>query len=108
MPTDEQSGDDVASAYDARAAEYIARLGSLEQMAAEDRALITRWRDATRGPMLDVGCGPGHWTALLAEGGREVLGVDVSAEMIAAARSQWEAPEFLQSDAAALPAATAR
>ncbi|GAB3183364.1 class I SAM-dependent methyltransferase [Nesterenkonia halophila] len=97
----------TSAAYDARAAEYIARLGALEQMAGEDRTLITRWRDAIRGPMLDVGCGPGHWTALLAEGGREVLGVDVSAEMIASARARWQVPEFRQADAEGLPVPTA-
>lgn len=112
MPTDDQCGDgafayDVASAYDARAAEYIARLGALEQMAAEDRALITDWRDATCGSTLDVGCGPGHLTALLAADGREVLGVDVSAEMISSARTRWQAPTFRRADAEALPVPTA-
>lgn len=97
----------TAAAYDARAAEYIAHLGSVEQMAAEDRALITRWRDATRGPMLDVGCGPGHWAALLAADGREVLGVDISAEMVAAARERWPVPEFRQAGAEDLPVPTA-
>lgn len=49
----------VAAAYDARAAEYIALIGSLDQMEGEDIALIGQWRDETPGELLDAGCGPG-------------------------------------------------
>lgn len=38
------------------------------------------------GPVLDVGCGPGHVTAYLAERGLDVSGVDLSARMIDHAR----------------------
>ena len=37
--------------------------------------------------ILDLGCGTGHLTAQIAEVGRRSLGVDRSAEMVAAARS---------------------
>lgn len=40
----------------------------------------------TRGPVLDVGCGPGTVTGYLAERGLEVSGVDLSPGMIAHAR----------------------
>jgi SAM-dependent methyltransferase len=66
----------IAAAYDARAAEYIAVVGSVEQMDAADRVLIADWRDATEGPLLDAGCGPGLWTDVLHDGGRDVMGVD--------------------------------
>jgi trans-aconitate methyltransferase len=36
--------------------------------------------------ILDLGCGTGHLTAQIAESGAEVMGVDRSAEMVAAAR----------------------
>ena len=78
----------IAAAYDARAAEYVAALGAVEQMDARDAAVIARWRDDTEGALLDAGCGPGHWTAFLAERGREVRGIDLSAEFIDRARQR--------------------
>ena len=39
------------------------------------------------GPVLDVGCGPGHWTALLHRLGVEVTGVDVVPEFLVHARA---------------------
>lgn len=78
----------IAAAYDARAAEYVAALGAIEQMDARDAAVIARWRDDTEGALLDAGCGPGHWTAFLAERGREVRGIDLSAEFIDRARQR--------------------
>lgn len=76
----------VAAAYDARAAEYVAIGGRVEQMDGRDRESISRWRDETHGLLLDAGCGPGHWTHHLAEGDRDVVGVDVSAEFLRFAR----------------------
>lgn len=76
----------IAAAYDARAEEYVALAGAVEQMDARDAAAIARWRDDTQGLLLDAGCGPGHWTGFLAEDGREVRGVDLSAEFIETAR----------------------
>lgn len=78
----------VAAAYDARAAEYVALAGTIDQMDARDAAVIETWRDGTRGTLLDAGCGPGHWTELLARGGRDAQGIDLSAEFIATARSR--------------------
>ncbi|MFJ4999513.1 class I SAM-dependent methyltransferase [Microbacterium sp. NPDC088619] len=78
----------IAAAYDARAAEYVELAGAIGQMDARDRASIAAWRDAAPGQLLDAGCGPGHWTEFLGRGGREVRGVDLSAEFIATARMQ--------------------
>ncbi|MFB7844869.1 methyltransferase domain-containing protein [Microbacterium sp. NPDC056052] len=102
--------DEVAAAYDARAAEYIALIGSLDQMEHADIALIERWRDETPGRLLDAGCGPGLWTALLGNpnpnqdpasapahhraAGREVVGADVSGAFLAAARARHPALRF--------------
>ena len=49
-----------------------------------DRGLL----DRCEGPTLDVGCGPGRLTAALAEAGRTVLGVDISAEAVRQARQR--------------------
>ncbi len=97
----------VAAAYDARAAEYIALLGDVRQMADADRELIARWRDQTTGSLLDAGCGPGHWADLLRGGRREVVGIDVSAEMIASARSRFPGARFERASLGALPFADA-
>ena len=50
----------VATAYDLRAGEYIEKLGSVEQMASQDRATIESWRSGIAGRVLDAGSGPGH------------------------------------------------
>jgi len=55
--------------------------------------------------VLDVGCGEGFGTVLLAEHARSVLGIDYSPAAIATARAAYRCPnlEFLQLDALALP-----
>ena len=78
----------IAAAYDARAAEYVDVAGDIAQMDAADRTLIARWRDATTGPLLDAGCGPGPWTSFLHDGHRDVVGVDISEQFIEAARER--------------------
>ncbi|MGH1565820.1 class I SAM-dependent methyltransferase [Mumia sp. DW29H23] len=98
---------DVGNAYDARAAEYIELLGSVEQMAEQDRATIGRWQAGIDGDILDAGCGPGHWTEVLSQGGaREVRGIDASAHFIASARRRFPHLDFARGDLAALPFAS--
>ena len=97
---------DVAAAYDTRADEYVERLGSVDQMAPQDRETIGSWRDRVTGRLLDAGCGPGHWSDLLGAGGREVIGVDGSAAFLASARQRFPHVPFAQGDLAALPLET--
>lgn len=75
--------DSIGSAYDVRAAEYVALLGDIAQTDARDRAHIAAWRDKTPGRLLDAGCGPGLWTRFLHDGDRDVLDIDLSEEFIA-------------------------
>ncbi|UJP10541.1 class I SAM-dependent methyltransferase [Microbacterium sp. KUDC0406] len=84
----------IAAAYDSRAAEYTALIGNLDQMEAPDIELIGCWRDATTGPLLDAGCGPGLWTAFLHDDGHDAQGIDLSAEFIEAARARHPGREF--------------
>ncbi|WP_407565796.1 class I SAM-dependent methyltransferase [Streptomyces sp. 184] len=52
-----------------------------------DGADVTVLRRCT-GPVLDIGCGPGRLVAALAALGRPALGIDVSSEAVAHARSR--------------------
>lgn len=86
------------------------------------RIAWTRARLAARGihppaPLLDVGCGAGLASEALAAAGHAVLGLDASAELIAAARAHAGArpnltyraltPEELAAEGATFPAITA-
>lgn len=53
--------------------------------------------------ILDLGCGTGHLTAQIAESGAQVIGVDHSAEMVAAARRAYPNLKFEIADARSLP-----
>lgn len=66
---------------------------------------LRRWVPAEPGAVLDVGCGTGSLSALLAAAGHRVTGVDLAAGMIERARAKFAAAglagTFLVSDAAA-------
>lgn len=51
--------------------------------------------------ILDLGCGTGHLTALIAQSGARVIGLDHSAQMLETARQQYPQLEFIQGDASA-------
>lgn len=54
-------------------------------------------------PVADVGCGPGHITAHLAERGLDIIGVDVSSALLAIASASYPDLRFEQGELAALP-----
>lgn len=95
---------EIGAAYDGRAAEYIDLFGTTDKLAERDHQTITTWRDATTGRLLDAGCGPGLWSQeLTTSGAREVVGLDASAEFVAAARARYPGVSFHRADLAALP-----
>lgn len=77
----------VSSRYSTRAAEYCEALGSIARMEPTDVALIESWGASVAGDVLDAGCGPGHWSRLLASSARTVTGVDLTPEFIEHART---------------------
>lgn len=60
----------------------------------DDTALVRQHLTGLAGPVLDLGCGPGHWTAYLHSLGAEVTGVDTVPEFIAYARATYTGPDF--------------
>lgn len=72
----------VRAAYDVVAAAYADQLG--EELARKpfDRWLLDRVASQARGPVADVGTGPGQVAAHLAAAGCEVTGIDLSPAMV--------------------------
>jgi SAM-dependent methyltransferase len=80
--------DRLRESYDRLAAEYTRHVA--DELAGKpfDRELLDRFAALTRGngPVLDLGCGPGHVAAYLHARGVAVTGIDLSGQMIAEAR----------------------
>lgn len=78
----------VQAGYATIAAAYASQLSGELAGKPLDRALLDVFAESTRGagPVLEVGCGPGHVGAYLRDRGVEIEGLDLSPEMIAEAR----------------------
>ena len=80
----------VRSSYDAVAAAYADQLADELPALLFERWLLDRVVDhAAGGPVVEAGCGPGHVTAYLAEGGADALGLDLSPGMVDEARRRF-------------------
>lgn len=84
----------MARAYGAMAVQYTQRLGSVEAMHGTDRLRIEQWARQVRGPIVDAGCGPGHWTSFLHGRGADIAGIDLVPEFIAGARGSFPGVAF--------------
>jgi ubiquinone/menaquinone biosynthesis C-methylase UbiE len=84
----------VRSAYSSLSQQYIDLVGGWNDH-DDDTALVRRHLAGLTGPVLDLGCGPGHWTAHLHALGVDVTGVDVVSEFVAHARTTHPGPTFL-------------
>ncbi|MGX1562979.1 class I SAM-dependent methyltransferase [Streptomyces sp. NPDC055506] len=83
--------------YRAGADEYDRPYAEREEL----RRLLAMVEDLpVSGDVLELACGTGQWTALLAARARSVTAVDVAAEVLAAARARTSAPNirFVQAD----------
>jgi SAM-dependent methyltransferase len=96
-------GGEVIAAYARRAGEYVEHVGHLAAVHPSDLHLIGEWADRLRGPLIDAGCGPGHWTGYLAERGVDACGVDQVPEFIEHARTNNPGVRFMLGDLGALP-----
>jgi SAM-dependent methyltransferase len=77
----------VRRAYGAIAGQYIELFGSSTQVHRSDLELINRHLSIQSGPVLDVGCGPGHLTEHLRQRGVDATGIDLVPEFIDHARA---------------------
>jgi SAM-dependent methyltransferase len=110
------SEDHVATAravYDMAALTYIQFVGTEISTATEgpiDRSVLRAFVELIEGRgvgrVADVGCGPGRVAAFMAQHGLDVVGVDVSQAMLAAARAAHPHIEFLEGQIDALPIET--
>jgi uncharacterized protein YceH (UPF0502 family) len=78
----------VLATYGAVAEAYADRISDELDELPFERWLLGRVAASAPGPIADVGCGPGHVTAFLAEFGADVTGFDVTPEMVAQARAR--------------------
>ncbi|MCZ7426738.1 class I SAM-dependent methyltransferase [Micromonospora sp. WMMA1949] len=77
----------IRQAYGAVATLYIDLFGTTATVHADDLALIERHLAGRTGPVLDLGCGPGHLTAHLRALGVDATGIDLAPEFVAHARA---------------------
>lgn len=108
MADDSGSDTRIRDGYAARAGEYTELFGDIGQMDDVDRERIGRWADGVDGRILDAGCGPGHWTAFLADRGADAEGIDLVPEFVAGASARFRQVPYRVASLtdAAIPAAS--
>ncbi len=85
----------VRSSYDAVAAAYAESLvDELSNLPFETWLLNRVLAHSVGRPVVEVGCGPGHITAYLADGGAEATGIDLSPAMVSEARRRFPGASF--------------
>jgi SAM-dependent methyltransferase len=90
--------------YDTVASRYAKEIGGELAGKPLDRALLACLADLADGGLLaDIGCGPGHITAYLADLGADVIGIDLSPGMIDVARERHPELAFEVGSLLALP-----
>ncbi|MDG4810753.1 class I SAM-dependent methyltransferase [Micromonospora sp. WMMD1120] len=77
----------VQQAYTSVADLYISLFGTTRQVDPDDLAFISRHLTGRPGPVLDLGCGPGHLTDYLRSLGVDATGLDLVPEFVAHARA---------------------
>ena len=92
--TDEQ----VLAALAVVAADYAEEHGDPSTWPAFERWLLAQVAREATGPVVEVGCGPGHATAYLVEHGADAQGLDLSPEMLEQARARHPELRFRQGD----------
>lgn len=94
----------VAAAYERRAAEYSAVIGTMDAVHPVDRQVVESWAAGIDWPVIDAGCGPGQWTDHLASLGLDAWGIDLTPAFIARARAHYPRRTFHLGSLDRLPA----
>ena len=84
----------VREAYSYMSEQYIALFKGDSQADVDDAALVREHLVGLDGRVLDLGCGPGQWSAYLHSFGADVTGVDLVPEFIDHAQTNFPGPEF--------------
>jgi SAM-dependent methyltransferase len=106
--TDPTRWADPAATYDQVASAYADRFVHELDHKPFDRELLSRFATAVRpttamsAPVCDLGCGPGHVGAFVADLGIPVIGIDLSAGMVTQARLLYPSLTFTQGDMTSL------
>jgi ubiquinone/menaquinone biosynthesis C-methylase UbiE len=82
-------------------------LASAALVAVEEPSVLALLDNLPAGLVVDAACGTGRYAAHLAAQGRNVVGVDIAAEMLAMAEARVPTGRFVVGDLCALPLATA-
>ncbi|MGW4062706.1 class I SAM-dependent methyltransferase [Amycolatopsis sp. NPDC004747] len=77
---------DTATSYDTVASSYAEFVADALEKQPYMRAALALFAAEVDGPAVDVGCGPGQFTAHLASLGVDASGIDLSPEMVNLAR----------------------
>jgi SAM-dependent methyltransferase len=89
---------DTRASYDTVAASYADHMREALDGAPYVRAALDLFAEKVRacggGPVVDVGCGPGHVTACLRELGLDAFGIDLSPTMVEVARREHPGVRF--------------
>ena len=85
----EARDDRVRSTYGAVAEVYAEQLADELDDLPLERWLLERVAREAQGPVVEVGCGPGHVTAHLVEQGADARGLDLTPEMVEVARGRF-------------------
>ncbi|MFT3697931.1 MAG: class I SAM-dependent methyltransferase [Kofleriaceae bacterium] len=96
------TNDDIARGYAPVARGYREQLGGELAGKPLDRAFLIAFAERCRGPIVDVGCGPGHVTRFLADHGADARGIDIAPAMIAEAKASYPDLPFEVGDMAAI------
>ncbi|WP_020419455.1 class I SAM-dependent methyltransferase [Amycolatopsis sp. ATCC 39116] len=86
--------DRARESYDRVAEDYAEFVRPRFAADAVGRGMLSAFAELVTGPVADVGCGPGHVTAHLAELGTQAFGVDLSPGMVEIARRSYPRLRF--------------
>lgn len=85
---------DTRTSYDTVAASYADFVAGVLEKQPYMRAALNLFAAEVDGPAVDVGCGPGQFTAYLASLGVDAAGIDLSPAMVELARRSHPGPRF--------------